>query len=51
MPVHQGYNGYYFYQYGMHGKKYYFNPFNNKTRLSAYNKARRQGQAIHARKK
>lgn len=49
MPVHRSVdsNGPY-YQWGGHGKKYYYISGNKKSRDIAYNKARIQGMAIHA---
>ncbi len=46
MPVilHKGKRPYY--QWGQHGKRYYFNPLSQTSQLLAYNKSRRQGIAI-----
>jgi hypothetical protein len=35
-----------FYRWGKKGKRYYFDPKDEKSQKSAYNKAFRQGQAI-----
>jgi hypothetical protein len=52
MPIRLKENKYgYFYQYGTHGKKYYFNANNNKSMKSAYMKALKQTKAIHAKRK
>lgn len=46
MPIHSGMEGnQYYYQYGNHGKKYYFT--NASEQIEAYVKARNQGRAIH----
>ena len=42
-------HGFYF-QYGTHGSKYYFNPLNRRSLKTAYTKALRQTKAIHAAK-
>lgn len=49
MPVHRGKDssGPY-YQWGNHGKKYYYTANNVKTRENAKNSATKQGQAAHA---
>ena len=53
MPVHQGYEvrdgkrwGYY--QWGDHGKRYYYTPGNESSRRAAKSKAEKQGRAAHA---
>ncbi len=49
MPIHESKDrdGYYF-QWGNHGKKYYYNPYNQKSRAIAYNKSLRQARAIYS---
>lgn len=49
MPVHKGINtrGPY-YQWGKHGKKYYYKKGYTKSRLAARKKAERQAKAIFA---
>lgn len=48
MPIYEGKDseGYY-YQYGNHGKRYYYNPANERSRKSAHKKAIIQMAAIH----
>jgi len=48
MPIHRNNdsNGYYF-QWGNHGKKYYFNRNSNDSIINAYNKALLQMRAIY----
>jgi hypothetical protein len=41
----------YFFQYGTHGKKYYFNHYSQLSQAKAYLKALKQARAIHANKK
>jgi hypothetical protein len=57
MPIHSGYanpdsitgtKGYYYYQYGTHGKKYPYDPSDSASEQAAYQSAVRQAQAIHA---
>jgi len=47
MPIHQkkDQTGYYF-QWGTHGKKYYYKPLSVTSITLAYNKAKKQGAAI-----
>jgi len=49
MPIHQGRdtNGSYF-QWGEHGKKYYFDPNDQKSKQDAKQKAVKQAIAIYA---
>lgn len=49
MPIHKSYDskGYY-YQWGNHGKKYYFNKDCSSCKKRAYNKAKKQMIAIYA---
>jgi hypothetical protein len=49
MPIHQGSdtNGS-FYQWGQHGKKYYFT--DEQSKITAHNLAMRQARAIFAKK-
>ena len=49
MPIHRGKddNGC-FYQWGDHGKKYYYVSGNKKSRDQAYEKAKKQAVAIYA---
>lgn len=35
-------------RWGGHGKKYYYINGNERSKMMAYNKAKRQGMAIHA---
>lgn len=51
MPIYCDHdkNGYYF-RYGTHGKKYYFNPMSQISIKRAYNKALKQTRAIHVNK-
>jgi len=39
-----------YFQFGMSGKRYYFNPFSEKSRNEAYEKVTRQSRAIQASK-
>jgi len=39
-----------YFQFGMSGKRYYFNPFSEKSRLDALEKCRAQQKAIEASK-
>jgi len=39
-----------FFQYGNSGKKYYFEPFDHQSKVSAYFKSYRQSKAIHSKK-
>ena len=50
MPVHQGLDsvGYYF-QWGNHGKKYYYIPGNIRSETRARRKSNEQARAIYAR--
>ena len=50
MPVHEGIDieGGYYYQWGQHGKKYYFDPNDPQDEKDAQEKAARQGRAAHA---
>jgi hypothetical protein len=57
MPIQSGYQepnqltgakGYYYYQYGNHGKKYPYDPKDPSSEQAAYQSAVRQAQAIHA---
>jgi hypothetical protein len=52
MPIHQRQDdkGQYF-QYGETGTKYYYDPSNKRSKLLAFNKAKKQNAAIHAMKK
>ena len=45
MPVHRGQN---YYQWGEHGKKYYYTPGDKESREEAKAKAELQGRAIKA---
>jgi hypothetical protein len=47
MPINHGYDriGHYL-RWGMHGKKYYFNPNSRRSFHNAHEKALRQGVAI-----
>jgi hypothetical protein len=36
--------------WGTHGSRYYFNDLSNRSKKIAYNKALKQGKAIHANK-
>lgn len=49
MPIHLSFDrqGFY-YQYGSHGHKYYFNPGSDQDDEEAYKAAARQAAAIHA---
>ncbi len=48
MPVHTGYDKYgYFFQWGTHGKRYYFN--NRKSEEDAKKKALAQARAAYSR--
>lgn len=48
MPVHSGIErGKHYYQWGQHGKKYYYSTF--RGQYIAYTKAMIQGRAIHSR--
>lgn len=54
MPIHQGYEvrggerlGYY--QWGEHGKRYYYTPGDDEERARAKERAEKQGRAAHAR--
>jgi hypothetical protein len=49
MPIHESKdsNGYYF-QWGYHGKKYYYSPTIKQSRINAYNKSLRQARAIYS---
>jgi hypothetical protein len=50
MPIHKRTDSFgSYYQFGDHGKKYYFERGNKQSEQQAYNKAKRQGAAIHAR--
>ena len=40
-----------YYQFGHHGKKYYYVSGSKRSRTIAINKAKRQGRAEHARKR
>ena len=52
MPVHRGIDSQGpYYQYGNHGKKYYYIPGNTYSREEAMKKAKIQGMAIHASKR
>lgn len=53
MPIHQGYEwrdgkrwGYY--QWGSHGKRYYYTPGNERARKAARTKAEQQAMAAYA---
>jgi hypothetical protein len=47
MPIHLGKNNdSYYYQYGSHGTKYYFDSNNQKSHDNAYIKAMKQAVAI-----
>ena len=49
MPVHRSADSTGpFYRWGTHGKKYYYVAGNKRSRDIAYEKARKQGMAIHA---
>ena len=49
MPVYQGNDQKgFFYQWGEHGKRYYFNQNSIRSMKIAHNKALRQGIAAHA---
>jgi len=49
MPVHWGSDASgSFYQYGTHGKKYYYTPGDVQSELAARRAAGRQAQAVHA---
>ncbi len=49
MPVQQGKNSVNsYYRWGDHGKKYYYQANNKKSRELAKEKALKQGRAIHA---
>jgi hypothetical protein len=52
MPIYnkKDEKGYYF-QYGLHGVKYYYNPKSKLSKLEARKKAIRQTAAIHIMKK
>ena len=47
MPIHQNYDeiGFYF-QFENRGKKYYFNPLNKSSIISAYNGSLKQSREI-----
>ena len=49
MPIHSGENskGYYF-QWGNHGAKYYFDPNSNSSIKKAHAKSMRQAKAIYS---
>ena len=50
MPVHRGTDSVgAFYQWGLHGKRYYYRTSNYISRRKAMEKAARQGRAAHAR--
>ena len=50
MPIHEGTDSLgKYYQYGGHGKRYYF--FDNKSKKEAYTKAKKQAAAIHMKSK
>ncbi len=52
MPVHRSSDRHgSFYQWGSHGKKYYYIPNNTASRLYSKDLAAKQGIAIHVRKK
>jgi hypothetical protein len=49
MPIHLGYNSYgHYYQWGYHGKKYYFNYHDKRSEKNAYKKAVKQAQAAYS---
>jgi hypothetical protein len=51
MPIHAGFDKKlkkYFVQYGETGKKYYYDPYSNRSFLEAKLKAQKQSAAIHA---
>lgn len=49
MPVHQGRDSIGpYYQWGDHGKKYYYKPNDEKSRKDAQAKAAKQGRAAYA---
>jgi hypothetical protein len=53
MPIHSGYEptengGFYYYQWGNHGKKYEYNPNDPESERMAYESAARQAAAAHA---
>jgi hypothetical protein len=49
MPIHQGTEkGKPYFQYGTHGKKYFYKPHDTYSHDQAYEMALRQAQAIHA---
>ena len=53
MPIIHGKDsitGLEYFQFGMSGKRYYFNPFSEKSRLDALEKCRAQQKAIEASK-
>ena len=48
MPIHRGKDiGGYYFQWGEHGKKYYYRTTDRYDRLSAYKKAVKQMRAIY----
>jgi hypothetical protein len=49
MPIYRGKDeAGYFYRWGKHGKKYYFDPHNPSSAKEAKNKAGRQARAAYA---
>lgn len=51
MPISRrkdGKSGRWYYQWGQHGKKYYYETGNRESRLAAHNKALRQAYAAYA---
>ena len=49
MPIHEGYeNGSMYYQWGEHGKKYFYDRGNEEAKQTAYSLALRQQKAIYA---
>lgn len=50
MPIHseKDEDGKSYYQWGNHGKRYYYNPKNKKSKNDAYEKAVKQAQAAYA---
>ncbi len=48
MPIYNGSDSIgTFYQYGVNGKKYYYNPSNHSSKIKARNQAKIQGTAIY----
>lgn len=49
MPIHRSRDDHgYFFQWGNHGAKYYFNDHNHKSMMDAYNKAIQQSRAAYS---